>query len=278
MNNTPKISIIVPCYNQVQYLNECLQSVFDQTYQNWECIIVNDGSPESPEEITREWMKIDSRFKYLEKENGGLSSARNAGIEIAKGEWILPLDADDKIGSKYIELLLNETNKGYEIVYSRLQLFGNENKVLSVPKYDFNKLLYFNPFYCSCIFRKEKWKKVGGYDTNLIHGMEDWEFWINIIYNSPTKVKRIDYIGFFYRRKEISMNVIIDSDEQKKEITKQYIIQKHISHYSKSSDYLVEQFFTNDKYKSHLDDYDKIFSKSWIGKILFSIAKKLSNV
>lgn len=84
----PLISVIVPCYNQAQYLDECLQSVVEQTYPNWECIIVNDGSPDNTEEIALQWTEKDSRFIYIKKENGGLSSARNAGLEIAKGKWI----------------------------------------------------------------------------------------------------------------------------------------------------------------------------------------------
>ena len=64
----PLISVIVPCYNQAQYLDECLQSVLDQTYQNWECIIVNDGSPDHTEEVAKKWTEKDPRFKYLKKE------------------------------------------------------------------------------------------------------------------------------------------------------------------------------------------------------------------
>ncbi|WP_374360648.1 glycosyltransferase family 2 protein, partial [Cloacibacterium sp.] len=75
----PLISVVVPCYNQAQYLDECLQSVLNQTYQDWECIIVNDGSPDHTEEIAKNWVEKDTRFIYLSKENGGLSSARNAG-------------------------------------------------------------------------------------------------------------------------------------------------------------------------------------------------------
>ena len=74
-----KVSIIVPCYNQAQYLDDCLQSVLDQTYQDWECIIVNDGSPDNTAIIASVWTARDPRFKYIYKENGGLSSARNAG-------------------------------------------------------------------------------------------------------------------------------------------------------------------------------------------------------
>ena len=110
----PLISVIVPCYNQAQYLDECLQPVLDQTYTDWECIIVNDGSPDHTEEVAKKWLKKDPRFKYIHKENGGLSSARNAGITQAKGEWVLPLDADDKIGNLYLELAEKEFSKNQE--------------------------------------------------------------------------------------------------------------------------------------------------------------------
>ena len=95
----PLISVIVPCYNQAQYLDECLQSVLNQIYTDWECIIVNDGSPDHTEEVAKKWLEKDSRFRYIYKETGGLSSARNAGIKIAKGEWIQFLDCDDFISS-----------------------------------------------------------------------------------------------------------------------------------------------------------------------------------
>ena len=78
----PKISVIVPCYNQAQYLDECLNSVLEQTYKDWECIIVNDGSPDNTEEVAKEWVKKDSRFKYFYKNNGGVNSARNSGLKL----------------------------------------------------------------------------------------------------------------------------------------------------------------------------------------------------
>ena len=126
--NNPIISIIVPCYNQAQFLSEALQSLLEQTYTNWECIIVNDGSPDHTEEVAQEWLKKDERFKYIKKENGGLSSARNAGIEIAKGDFILPLDADDKISQDYILLGLKEFEKDshLKVVYCKAEKFGNE--------------------------------------------------------------------------------------------------------------------------------------------------------
>ena len=130
----PLISVIVPCYNQAQYLDECLQSVLDQTYTDWECIIVNDGSPDHTEEIAKKWVEKDTRFIYLSKENGGLSSARNAGIEIAKGEWILPLDADDKIGNLYLELGEKEFDKDYTIVYCDAAFFWCKHLLMATTQ------------------------------------------------------------------------------------------------------------------------------------------------
>ena len=80
--NNPLVSIIVPCYNQAQYLPETLDSVLAQTYPYWECIIVNDGSPDNTEEIAKHYCEKDSRFKYVYKENGGLSSARNVSLHL----------------------------------------------------------------------------------------------------------------------------------------------------------------------------------------------------
>ena len=107
MTNT-LVSIIIPCYNQAQYLAEALESVLNQTHQVWECIIVNDGSPDNTEEVAMEWCKKDTRITYLKKANAGLSAARNSGIAIAQAEFILPLDADDKLGYNYISLALKE--------------------------------------------------------------------------------------------------------------------------------------------------------------------------
>lgn len=93
------VSIIVPIYNVAQYLEECLNSVLMQTYANWECILIDDGSTDNSSEICREFTSRDTRFKYFYKQNGGLSSARNEGLRKAKGDFITFLDSDDWWGS-----------------------------------------------------------------------------------------------------------------------------------------------------------------------------------
>ena len=99
------ISIIVPIYNVEKYLRQCLDSIMNQTYQKFECLLINDGSSDNSAEICREYVSKDSRFKYFEKENGGVSSARNLGIECSRGAYITFIDSDDWVESDYLEVL-----------------------------------------------------------------------------------------------------------------------------------------------------------------------------
>ena len=101
------ISIIVPIYDVENYLRQCLDSIVSQTYQNFECLLINDGSPDNSEDICREYVDKDSRFKYFDKENGGVSSARNLGIERSGGAYITFIDSDDWVDSDYLEVLYN---------------------------------------------------------------------------------------------------------------------------------------------------------------------------
>lgn len=100
-----QISIIVPVYNVEPYLRQCLDSILGQTFTNFEVLLINDGSPDSSGDICREYVAKDSRFHYFEKENGGLSDARNYGIERAQGEYLTFIDSDDFVNEKHLENL-----------------------------------------------------------------------------------------------------------------------------------------------------------------------------
>jgi len=100
----PAISVIIPIYKVEKYLRRCLDSVKNQTFSDWEAICVNDGSPDNCAEILDEYAKIDGRFKIVTKENGGLSDARNAGMDVATGNYILYLDSDDFIHPQTMEI------------------------------------------------------------------------------------------------------------------------------------------------------------------------------
>ncbi|MFV0419937.1 MAG: glycosyltransferase family 2 protein [Dysgonomonas sp.] len=210
--NNPVISVIVPCYNQAMYLSETLQSVLEQVFQDWECIIVNDGSSDNTEYIARQWEEKDSRFKYFYKDNGGLSDARNYGIKHALGTYILPLDSDDKIGELYISEAIKvfSTISNVKLVYSNLILFGAENKKLLTSDYQYENLLTENRIFCSGIYRKKDYLKTSGYNPNMKGGLEDWDFWLNLLSPDDVVIKLSDF-HFFYRIKDVSMLKSIDN-------------------------------------------------------------------
>ena len=266
----PLISVIVPCYNQAQYLDECLQSVLDQTYQDWECIIVNDGSPDNTEEVAKKWVAKDARFKYLLKENGGLSSARNAGIEIAEGEWILPLDADDKIGDQYLELAEKEFENDYTVIYCEAELFGNEIGKWHLPEFSLENLAKKNCIFCSAFYKKEDWKKVNGYDINMIYGLEDYEFWISLLKNKNT-VKKLPQTLFYYRVKENSMLTSLKSERINKMFN--YISKKHTDFFLEYLGSFNELFLLQE---NSLKKYDKLLNSKKI-KFLEFILKPYDN-
>ncbi|MXV52826.1 glycosyltransferase [Pedobacter sp. HMF7647] len=229
---SPDFSIIVPCYNQAQFLSETLQSVLSQTHFNWECIIVDDGSPDNTEKIALEWVKKDRRFVYLKKENGGLSSARNAGIKIAKGEFILPLDADDYISSSYLgsakKVLF--ANDHIKLVYGNAIKFGAVNCKWELETYSYHGLLEGNLIYCSAIYRKKDFDNTNGYDESMKSGYEDWDFWLQLL-TEQDKVHFLEETVFFYRIKNESMLQAI-KDEHSREL-RNYIYNKYKSLYEK---------------------------------------------
>lgn len=200
MNPIPSdslISIIIPCYNQAKYLPEALESVLAQTHQHWECIIVNDGSTDNTDEVAKEWLTKDERFKYLSMKNGGPSASRNAGIKSAKGEYIQFLDADDLLENNKIAYHLNcfekESNhidiaiSGYRYfkesyISEELLLFGPsdilpETVITKDDKKDVLKLFANkNPMVISApLFKKRVFSVVGLFDENL-RAVEDWDF------------------------------------------------------------------------------------------------------
>lgn len=226
------VSIIVPCYNQAQYLDEALQSVSDQTYQNWECIIVNDGSSDNTEEVAQKWKEKDVRFQYFFKENEGVSSARNYAISHAIGEFVLPLDADDRIGGNYINLAIKvfKGDSALKLVYCKAEYFGDKIGPWNLQPFSISDLARLNMIFCSAIYRKKDWELAGGYDVNMIYGIEDWEFWIAILKDGG-KVFCLETVEFYYRIKEVSRQKRLDSEKIK--IMNEYMSVKHVDFFIK---------------------------------------------
>lgn len=115
--NTIKISVIVPIYNVEPYLEKCINSILNQTYKDFELILVDDGSPDNCPAICDEYAKKDNRITVIHKQNGGVSSARNEGIKIAKGEFIWFVDSDDYIETNALEILSGYIEKSPSDLY-----------------------------------------------------------------------------------------------------------------------------------------------------------------
>jgi len=213
----PLVSVVVPCYNQGQYLSEALESVLSQTYKNWECIIVNDGSLDNTDEVAKIYCDKDNRFKYIQKENGGLSSARNAGLNIMKGDYVQFLDSDDTIEPQKLEkqLYIFTENPDLCISISDYYIFDN-NKTIFQNAEDWNNKLS-SDFRYDILFRWDKQFSIPihcalfkaliineiRFNEQLL-AKEDWLFWIEISEKKPT-VHYIDETLAHYRIHSESM-------------------------------------------------------------------------
>ena len=146
------ISVIVPIYNVEKYLEKCIKSIINQTYKNLEIILVDDGSPDNCGKICDEFAERDKRIKVIHKENGGLSDARNFGLNVASGDYISFVDSDDYINEKMYEILFSEIKKNdSDIVFCDYIKFSEDNINNFVPeKYDIiihDKYSYLNLYY-----------------------------------------------------------------------------------------------------------------------------------
>ncbi|WPR71609.1 glycosyltransferase family A protein [Flavobacterium sp. NG2] len=245
METSSLVSVIIPCYNHAEFLPEALQSILNQSYMHWECLIVNDGSPDHTEIVAQEWLSKDSRFRYLKKENGGLSSARNYGIKEAKGEYILTLDADDKYEYNFIE-------KGIGILFGRRDIglvsswgvrFIGDSKLTEFKPTgkSIDDFLFRNAAIGTSLFRRECWEQVSGYDENMKYGYEDWEFYIRICLLG-WKVHIIEEPLFFYRQHETSMRTTAVKNHDKD--IKKYIFLKHKELYIEHFESFVNYFLS----------------------------------
>lgn len=127
----PLVSVIIPIYNVERYLKECIDSVLSQTFSDYEMILVDDGSPDACSVICDEYASKDSRIRVIHKENGGLSSARNAGLDIATGKYVFFLDSDDIIDPKLLKTVIPAMENGYDLVAFGLQQFYDDGSVVA---------------------------------------------------------------------------------------------------------------------------------------------------
>lgn len=210
---TPMVSVIIPCYNHGQYLDEAVHSVLEQTYQDFEIIVIDDGSTnEKTLEILETYDRPKTRL--IRMSHQGLAKARNNGITACTGKYILPLDADDKIGCTYLEKAVGvlEANERVGIVYCKAEFFGEASGKWELPAYQFPSILHGNVIFCSAFFRKSDWAKVNGYNPNMIYGWEDYDFWLSLI-ELGRDVFSIPETLFYYRKRSDSMVTMMTCEQ-----------------------------------------------------------------
>lgn len=251
----PKLSIIIPCYNMGKYLQETIDSVTSYPNKNdYEIIIVNDGSTDQP---TIELLHIleQQGFFVLNQVNMGLGKARNNGIKLAKGEYILPLDSDNRIRHNYISksIELFENDLSLDIVYGDYYRFEEEDRVMITRDFNFPLLCYTNFIDACAVFRKTIWQKVNGYDENMpVMGAEDWDFWLRCTLQGA-KFYHLNEITFDYRVRKNSMltethnklDIILNYMMEKKELSilkpvkEAYIEANNAKHLRNSMEYRI---------------------------------------
>ena len=221
----PLFSIIIPCYNQAHFLPDCLESLLQQSFPNWEAIVVNDGSTDTTSEVAKSYQNKDARIKLVEKENGGLSSARNFGIQSAQGNRFIFLDADDYLYPNcLIEISKLVVQDSDQVLIQYGYSYVSEDKMTilhsvlpsqqkSIIPQIFSSVL--GPCHSICISKK-LCDSIGFFDESL-RSVEDWDFWLRAAKAGATqKTIKMPLVYYRYVRNSMSRNAFVMYDAIKK--------------------------------------------------------------
>lgn len=206
----PTISIVIPSYNQGQYLEDAIESAYNQTMPALEIIVVDDGSKDDSLEIAqryefREFPMIESPVRVVSQVNKGLASARNTGIMNARGDYILFLDADDILKENAIARVTQEiAQNNPDIVAPSFKEFGNSDREIILGTFDMNALKQANRLGYFSTIRRSALLEIGGYNPKMKWGWEDWDLWFDLFKRGKT-IAVIQDILVMYRVKDRSM-------------------------------------------------------------------------
>ena len=225
MPSTPLISVVIPCYNDGKYLPETVDRLKQQTFTDFEIIIVNDGSTD------KETLKVLNEISktgitVLHKENGRMSSARNHGVKHAKGEYIAALDADDYFHPSFFRKAVDvlKADPNVAAVSSHIQLFGDFSAVAKPRSGTPYNFMFSSQIPACAMVRKWCWDAVGGYDEKMVNGYEDWEFYIRIAQRGWDIVVIPEKLLFYRQTKKSTLK---NYTETNREQIIGYIVDKH---------------------------------------------------
>ena len=303
------ISIVIPVYNAEKYLEQCLNSIKDQTYKNFEVILVNDGSIDHSESICMDFVKVDTRFKYFTKVNGGASSARNFGLDHVTGDFITFIDADDWVDENHLEVLINNIkDNNSDMAVSSIKKFDMSNNFhfrmySNQEKYLLNynklnreeflvilpKLILANNSYkiaVSKLFKKELVSDIR-FDESIIYG-GDLEFFFKL-YLNINSISYIDEVTYVYRLHDESSSSKFGQLHMKQELAIYKKMYERIEesglptiHYVNTLknllDYRKDYLDNRDLYNEYVEFLEKIEKKITYPKDLISIIVPIYNV
>ncbi len=284
---TEKVSIIIPVYNAEKRLKKLIDGCISQTYENIEIVLIDDGSTDNSAEICKEYEKSYENVKYFHKENGGVSSARNLGIEKATGKYIFFLDSDDIIDGNVIESLANKYSE-YSLTSVRMiEKYGQkENKIQRVDRYETNKSVpailanELQGFVCGYLFERTKCPK---FETRTAY-CEDTLFLIDYI--NENKIKNLCFLPvekglYYYVQNDNSMtNRKIDVFKKLKDIEISMLLldEKTEHKYAEMIENRKNELFSHEAGKASDTELRKILElfnlKEYTGKSFF--VKKFS--
>tara|TARA_Y100000034_G_C6850859_1_gene386015 strand:- start:274 stop:999 length:726 start_codon:yes stop_codon:yes gene_type:complete len=227
----PLVSVITATHNDAHFLKKALESLQRQTYTNFEHVIIDDGSTDEKSLEALNDYRLEHKFSMLTLSNCcGLPAARNAGIEVANGTYILPLDCDDYISDNFIELCVSAVESNTEKVspvYGNTQMWGELDTYLDNPKWTISRLLS-GPFIpATALFSKSAWNEVGGYD-NTLSLWEDYELWVSFAFKGYIGRKISGPILYYnIRRDSMSDHFNLKKGAEEKKEAFFYILSKH---------------------------------------------------
>lgn len=211
MNNTPKVSIITPVYNAEKYICRCLESIINQSFTDWECILVDDGTPDGSGEICDKYSEQDSRFRVIHKQNGGVASARQIGIDNSRGDYIIHVDADDWVDENMLsELYENAIENNSDIVMC--DYFINEKEYVfqkpsNISDNDSIVRDFFGNLHGSCWNKLVRRECIVNNNVSFVAGInycEDLIFNISLLKNK-VRVSYLDKAFYHYYQNDNSI-------------------------------------------------------------------------
>ncbi|RXR17757.1 glycosyltransferase family 2 protein [Flavobacterium amnicola] len=268
IHNNPKVSVVIPCYNDKDYIQETVQSVLNQTFQDFEIIIVDDGSDEATKRVLSGFK--NEKLQIITQLNQGSSIARNNGFKVAKAEYILTLDGDDTFDTRFLEkaVPILDENQRIGAVSCYCNIFVNNHQIIhqhSPKGGSVDDFLFDNNSVSFALIRKKCWETIGGYDEKMKNGFEDWEFWIALTKSGWT-IFTIPEFLFNYRQKEAQLSLDKASKIYHREANLKYIYLKHQELYQK-------HFTETVTYLTDLADRNKKNELKYKNAIEFKIGK-----